>query len=92
MNIYIAVKSKTLGCFFVPKRRSDYEFSTQNPLARTKTTRKEDSNAGAELRKSRVAVGQGDRSYGKCAEIGCKSLSFGTEKQAPRRSIKVNNW
>lgn len=63
--------------------RSDYEFPTQNPLVRTKITRKEDSNAGAELRKSRIAVGQGDQSYGECAEIGGKSLSLGTEKQVP---------
>ena len=59
---------KTLGCFFIPKRRSDYEFPTQNPLAKIKISRKEDSNAKAELRKSRVAVGQGDQSYDECAK------------------------
>ena len=32
---------KTLGCFFIPKRRSDYEFPTQNPLAKIKIFRKE---------------------------------------------------
>lgn len=54
----------------MPKRRKGYEFSTQNPLENLKAKVKEDSKAGAELQKSRVALGQGDKSNGKCAKIG----------------------
>lgn len=73
---------KPLGCFFTPERRTNNEFTAQNPLEEAKIIRKEASNAGAKLRKSSVAVGQSDENDRKSAESCYRRVSETSEKQA----------
>lgn len=45
----------------MPERRTNNEFKAQNPLEKAKIIRKEEWGAGTKLRKSSVAIGQGDK-------------------------------